>query len=268
MTPKQMEIAGVAFFWFLSGSMVISALWIMLPHLTKNTDSCTTKVCMVVSVAFVYAQSIMNWYLCSRKTPSKALSTTEGDDHVGWTYCALCMLQAPPRSYHCRICNLCVLKREHHCYFTASCIGFFNQRYFIILVFYLSLGCGYFMSLVLQYYISTGAPWSAFVLPIASYQYLSNMLPTGTFLLLVQFNIVAMIGSVCMAYFAWQMVVVYRGQTSYEATRGITRYRADPTANFTSVFGAWWLLNFLFPTSFAQEGDGSHWKTAKNIKGN
>jgi len=55
--------------------------------------------------------------------------------------CPVCLLMTPPRSHHCKICNCCVLKRDHHCFFTASCVGFNNQRYFVVFMFYMSVSC-------------------------------------------------------------------------------------------------------------------------------
>ncbi len=37
------------------------------------------------------------------------------------------------------ICKRCILKRSHHCFLTNTCIGHRNQRYFLVLSFYLAL---------------------------------------------------------------------------------------------------------------------------------
>lgn len=57
-----------------------------------------------------------------------------------WHLCTHCQMLVPPRAWHCRLCNACVLKRDHHCNVTASCIGHRNQRFFIALLFHLTLG--------------------------------------------------------------------------------------------------------------------------------
>jgi len=69
--------------------------------------------------------------------------------------CPVCLLMAPPRSHHCKICNCCVLKRDHHCFFTASCIGFNNQRYFVVFTFYTSVSCAV-GALLLGHHLSAG----------------------------------------------------------------------------------------------------------------
>ncbi|XP_030562502.1 probable palmitoyltransferase ZDHHC24 [Drosophila novamexicana] len=59
-----------------------------------------------------------------------------------WHLCTHCQMLVPPRAWHCRLCNCCMLKRDHHCNVTANCVGHLNQRYFVALLFHLSLGCG------------------------------------------------------------------------------------------------------------------------------
>lgn len=57
-----------------------------------------------------------------------------------WHLCTHCQMLVPPRAWHCRLCNTCVLKRDHHCNVTANCIGHRNQRFFIALLFHLTMG--------------------------------------------------------------------------------------------------------------------------------
>jgi len=41
-----------------------------------------------------------------------------------------------PRTHHCRICNHCVLKYDHHCPWINQCVGLYNERHFILFMFY------------------------------------------------------------------------------------------------------------------------------------
>ena len=45
-------------------------------------------------------------------------------------------MDAPPRSFHCHLCNYCILKRDHHCFVTGSCVGYHNQRIFVVFCLY------------------------------------------------------------------------------------------------------------------------------------
>ena len=50
--------------------------------------------------------------------------------------CERCMKRKPDRTHHCRLCDQCVLKMDHHCPWIANCVGYFNYKYFFLMVFY------------------------------------------------------------------------------------------------------------------------------------
>ena len=52
-------------------------------------------------------------------------------------YCLMCNVFKPLRCHHCSLCNRCVLNMDHHCPWIRSCIGFYNRKFFIQMVFYL-----------------------------------------------------------------------------------------------------------------------------------
>ncbi len=59
------------------------------------------------------------------------------------TFCHKCDINRPPRSHHCRVCEVCVLEYDHHCPWVNGCIGYNNYRNFVLLIFYIMLGCWY-----------------------------------------------------------------------------------------------------------------------------
>ncbi|KAL9938603.1 hypothetical protein V8E36_002322 [Tilletia maclaganii] len=47
----------------------------------------------------------------------------------------------PERSHHCSVCKTCVVKYDHHCPWINACVGLGNERYFVLFLFWLSVGC-------------------------------------------------------------------------------------------------------------------------------
>jgi len=59
----------------------------------------------------------------------------------GRRHCRWCDKYKPDRAHHCRVCMTCVLRMDHHCPWIYNCVGFFNYKYFFLLIFYSMLAC-------------------------------------------------------------------------------------------------------------------------------
>ena len=51
-------------------------------------------------------------------------------------YCLMCNIFKPERCHHCSSCNRCVLNMDHHCPWINNCIGFWNRKFFLLLLIY------------------------------------------------------------------------------------------------------------------------------------
>lgn len=54
-------------------------------------------------------------------------------------YCLMCNIFKPERCHHCSVCNRCVLNMDHHCPWINNCVGFWNRKYFLLLLIYVLL---------------------------------------------------------------------------------------------------------------------------------
>jgi len=54
-------------------------------------------------------------------------------------HCKWCSKYKPDRCHHCRVCRTCILKMDHHCPWIYNCVGYRNQKFFFLLLFYTML---------------------------------------------------------------------------------------------------------------------------------
>ena len=65
----------------------------------------------------------------------------------------------PERAHHCRECGFCVFKMDHHCPWINNCIGFWNRKFFILLLIYV-LVVTYWVVLTMSFAWLESIQWS------------------------------------------------------------------------------------------------------------
>lgn len=190
------------------------------------------------------------------------------DGGIPWRYCESCEIYIPPRAHHCDICQKCILKRDHHCYLVGTCIGFRNQRYFYILSFYtvwIGFVALYFTVKYLQtFYWPNASSWTNILPPVAIYRWLRGAedLSFHIVLLIIHLYVESLAGLLGIIYCSAQTTLVTWGITMFEFSKQAKVKNSNSiNANFRSVFGDFWALNFLFPMPilFKQREDGYKW---------
>jgi hypothetical protein len=70
----------------------------------------------------------------------------------------MCNVFKPERCHHCSACNRCVLNMDHHCPWINNCVGFWNRKYFILLLIYVLI-MTYFVLLTMTYDMYLTIKW-------------------------------------------------------------------------------------------------------------
>lgn len=177
--------------------------------------------------------------------------------YFSWTPCIRCNRPRPPRCHHCPICNKCILKRDHHCFIAGVCVGYRNLRHFIVFLVWALVATFFALlhALVYAYYdVFPHVRYIDVIFPFAIIRAALGFIE-WTYVLLI------ILGWICLAYFGWSLdflkkvkLLVQEGKTSFEH-----EFKMDvrDTRNFTgklrSVFGNYWMLNFIVPLHFVFE---------------
>ena len=97
--------------------------------------------CFTVFVHFLFLLSIWALLKCWLSDPGYI----PGHINASQLFedCDICGVPKPPRAHHCRRCARCVFRMDHHCAWIGNCVGYSNQKHFILLLSYLViLGSG------------------------------------------------------------------------------------------------------------------------------
>lgn len=184
-----------------------------------------------------------------------------------WKFCASCDCITPPRSWHCNACNTCILKRDHHCNFTSCCIGHYNQRYFIMFLFYFTLSgiyCTYFNAFYVWKYTSlTLSGFLKLFLPLAALVFGSDAFTLQFYRLLCVFTMVAMVAGSVLFFYHFNNIC--NGMVMYEKGKNIKDYDlGNAKENIRIVFGNRWYLTWISPFVTSElPTDGIHWDEIK-----
>ncbi|GFR72423.1 palmitoyltransferase [Elysia marginata] len=267
--------AGVVFFLCMLVTLVLEALVVLLPRNFTSEDGSVTSGYRLAQLlcVWLFVETAVNWYntyydVSNRVTKEMKAAhyPTTSETPPGWKNCPLCMLDAPPRSHHCSLCNYCILKRDHHCFVTASCVGYHNQRTFVVFCIYTLISTAWAAHLQF-YYLSEELPisiyWASFYFPLAGlWQYLVGAVSFLNFFILIHLCCTLVSLGLVLFFLFWQVVIISRGQTSYEAWKQVSIYRRRAVLdNFRDVLGDLpsLLLCLVVPLRLPMSLDGIKW---------
>lgn len=184
-------------------------------------------------------------------------------------YWLMCNVFKPERCHHCSTCNRWVLNMDHHWPWVNNCIGFWNRKPFILLLWYvlissyasaLTLTCDLYYRLFVEYEnYSTG----------------NTTYPnTIQLVIVILAEVVTCAASFIMTNFLkFHIELILENKTTLEflekkGEKFESIYNISPMYNWRQVFGFNQLL-WIFPVNCASGhpwGDGIYWQINQEIR--
>ncbi|XP_022085241.1 probable palmitoyltransferase ZDHHC24 [Acanthaster planci] len=254
----------------LSVLVAITELWVaglfeLLVILPRKYPEATTSYWLSVALGlFLFVNTLGNLLMAMGTELSISSSLLPTVLKPGWDYCYLCQQNSPPRSYHCGHCGVCVLKRDHHCLFIGSCVGYANQRYYLICIMYISLGALYANYLNMEFVVenvSQNLHWTTLLASFTPmFGWVFGLFRPVSYFIAFQSG-TCMLGFLAFtALFCYHAYIALRGQTTHEKRRIRDRsYDLGWRQNIRDVLGTRWYLVWIFPLITSPlPGDGVH----------
>lgn len=199
--------------------------------------------------------------------PSCQKLTLPNVPQPGWVHCPYCQKFVPPRTHHCLTCSKCVLRRDHHCFFVGRCVGYQNHKYFMLFLFHTFISTLYalILSIKLVFFLSDGFSWimlGAAIFPVMAWTL--QLITVNPYMLMATSAsfLFMCLSLVLLIMHSWHL---YKGQTFWEATRGVPQPKGW-IKNARDVLGCNWWLTWICPfIPSPLPNDGTHYSPKEEI---
>lgn len=177
--------------------------------------------------------------------------------YFSWAPCLMCNRPRPPRCHHCPVCDACVLKRDHHCFVTGVCVGYRNLRYFVTFLFWAVVATSVGLYYWIPYYYYETLKYTSIVdlfFPIAIIRAALGYIRWQHPALIALLWLLTLFFIWSLGFFVVTIKNIKVGKTTKEVEFNIDlKDIRTLSEKIESVFGKYWLLNFLVPTHFVFE---------------
>ena len=226
--------------------------------------------CCILFMTFLFLNTYTNLILTVTVDTTCRCVPLPVVSQPGWYFCPYCRYYAPPRAHHCPTCQHCVLRRDHHCFFAGKCIGFYNHRFFIAFLIYLTISAivGVVTSIVAITRLSGGFTLTfipALILPVLAW--LFQIMPVSPIVML-ETSLALFVTLGAGGLLILQIYMISRGQTYHEFQKNSRGYGKTAMENVADVMGKnWWFCWFLPFIPSPRTGDGAHYPPKDQLGG-
>ena len=181
-------------------------------------------------------------------------------------YCLMCNVFKPERCHHCSACNRCVLNMDHHCPWINNCVGFWNRKYFLLLLIYVLI-LTYLTVVVLAVDFYETIMWGY------NNKIFSTSSPElGTKVMIIMAYLINFtVACLMTAFLKFHVMLASENKTTIENLDKLGRpfkspYDVGQTKNWKQIFGNNpWMYPFpIFCDSGKPIGDGIYWPTIQS----
>lgn len=221
---------------------VVGFIFFNTPFLSLETNSPVTVAIADLIGVWLWFNVLFNWFMCWRTSPGEPPrdpTKIQQSQNSSTSLCQKCDAFKPARAHHCHVCQRCVLAMDHHCPWMANCIGFYNYRYFVLTLVYLTVGCmfcvlisSYQFSIVTKLMMGDG----------------SSEIPKYVFFV---FFLCSTAGCAVGLLLVWHLYLIFSGQTTIE----FYQRRSTPNSRGRRSRLAWYKLAFFHPPLEANDYD-------------
>jgi len=237
---------------FFTVSLMIFAEFVQIKFVLAPWKGYTSWYVIVYTICFLL--SLASHLRCMTKDPGavpKDLECKENkeDESLGLVKCGHCEIPKPVSAHHCSSCERCVIRQDHHCPWVNNCVGFMNQKYFVLFLFWTAVTCLWCLVTLVSRFVSCASvkrsfrPTDPFCLPS----------PADTICCVLNFVEAIMFGLFVTIMMFDQLTVVYDNTTYIDKLQGRKRVRRSKMDSLRELFGelspsiTWLLPTFSTP---------------------
>jgi len=176
--------------------------------------------------------------------------------------CFRCKSIKPTSAHHCRDCGHCIIRMDHHCPWVNNCVAMFNQKLFLLFIFYTALCCiTCFVALICQFITCRGER-EGFRQPPEVCHYRS---PVGVVLLILNFVESIVFGLFTIVMLFDQISAISENTPYIDKLKGHLGTRQTIYASFRDVFGEELRYTWLIPLGPTKRTKKIHQQTIEDL---